>query len=122
MEKKLVSYETLFVINGNYAEDAAKAVEEKFVTLANENATEVAVDEWGKRKLAYEINYVTEGYYVLLTYKSEPTFPLEIERVLGITEGIIRHMTTLKTCAGVKSVKEEPKAEENAVATEATEA
>lgn len=122
MEKKLVSYETLFVVSGNLTEEAYKAIEEKFVALANENATEVTVDEWGKRRLAYEINYITEGYYVLLSYKSEPSFPLEIERVLGITEGVIRSMTTLKIDTGAKAVKEEPKAEENAVAAEATEA
>ncbi len=122
MEKKLVSYETLFVVSGNLTEEAYKAIEEKFVALANENATEVTVDEWGKRRLAYEINYITEGYYVLLSYKSEPSFPLEMERVLGITEGVIRSMTTLKIDTGAKAVKEEPKAEENAVATEATEA
>ena len=93
MEKKICSYETLFAVNGNYSEEEYKAVREKFVNLVNENATDVTVNEWGKRKLAYTINYVTEGYYVLLTFKSEPTFPLELNRVFGITEGIIRYMT-----------------------------
>ena len=93
MEKKICSYETLFAVNGNYSEEEYKAVFEKFVNLVNENATDVTVNEWGKRKLAYTINYVTEGYYVLLTFKSEPTFPLELNRVFGITEGIIRYMT-----------------------------
>nr|MBQ8890185.1 30S ribosomal protein S6 [Clostridia bacterium] len=93
MEKKICSYETLFAISGNYSEEDYKTLCEKFVNLVNDNATDVTVNEWGKKKLAYPINYITEGYYVLLTFKSEPTFPLELERVFGITEGVIRYMT-----------------------------
>ena len=96
MEKKICSYETLFAISGNYSEEEYATLRDKFVTLVNDNATDVNVNEWGKRRLAYPINYVTEGYYVLLTFKSEPTFPLELERVFGITEGIIRYMTLAK--------------------------
>ena len=96
MEKKICSYETLFAVSGNLVEDDAKAVIEKFVNLINENGTDVTVNEWGKRRLAYPINYITEGYYVLVTFKSEPSFPLELERVFGITEGIMRYMTTSK--------------------------
>ncbi len=96
MEKKICSYETLFAVSGNLVEEDAKAVIEKFVNLINENGSDVTVDEWGKRRFAYPINYVTEGYYVLVSYKSEPSFPLELERVLGITEGVLRYMTTTK--------------------------
>ena len=96
MEKKICSYETLFTISGNLTEEDYKALCEKFVTLINENASDVTVNEWGKRRLAYPINYITEGYYVLVNFKSEPTFPLELERVLGITEGVIRYMTLAK--------------------------
>ena len=96
MEKKICSYETLFVVNGTASEEATKATVEKFVKLIGDNATDVEVNEWGKRKLAYPINYVTEGYYVLVTFKSEPSFPIELDRVFGITEGIIRYMTTTK--------------------------
>ena len=113
MEKKICSYETLFVISGNLAEDEIKANVEKFVNLINENGTDVDVNEWGKRRLAYPINYVTEGYYVLVSYKSEPSFPLELERVLGITEGILRYMTTTK-------IEKAAKAEEVVEAPEAT--
>ena len=96
MEKKICSYETLFAVSGNLVEEDAKAVIEKFVTLINENGSDVNVNEWGKRRLAYPINYVNEGYYVLVDYKSEPSFPLELDRVFGITEGVIRYMTTVK--------------------------
>ena len=96
MEKKICSYETLFAVSGNLVEEDAKAVIEKFVTLINENGSDVDVNEWGKRRFAYPINYVTEGYYVLVSYKSETNFPLELDRVFGITEGVLRYMTTTK--------------------------
>ena len=122
MEKKFCSYETLFVVNGNYSEEEYKAVLEKFVTLVNDNATDVNVNEWGKRRLAYAINYVTEGYYVLLTFKSEPSFPLELERVFGINESVIRYMTTAKIEKAAKSEAAEVAVEETVEVTESTEA
>ena len=93
MEKKICSYETLFVVSGNVAEDAYVALKDKFLTLIGDNASEVTVNEWGKRRLAYPIDYITEGYYVLVNFKSEPDFPRELTRVFGITEGVIRNMT-----------------------------
>ena len=110
--EKICSYETLFVVSGNLAEDAYVALKDKFVTLISDNASDVAVNEWGKRRLAYPINYVTEGYYVLVSYKSEPSFPLELERVLGITEGVLRYMTTTKIekAAKAEEVVEVPEA------------
>ena len=121
MEKKICSYETLFAVSGNLTEDDAKAVIEKFVTLINENGTDVDVNEWGKRRFAYPINYVTEGYYVLVTYKSEPSFPLELDRVFGITEGVLRYMTTTKIEKAVKAeeVVEAPAATAEVEVTEA---
>ena len=118
MEKKICSYETLFAVNGTLVEDDCKALVEKFVNLIKENATDVEVNEWGKRRFAYPINYVTEGYYVLVTYKSEPSFPLELERVFGITEGILRYMTTTKCEKAAKSAN----VAETAEVAEATEA
>ena len=112
MEKKICSYETLFVLSGNLAEDAYVALKDKFVTLVGENATDVTVNEWGKRRLAYPINYITEGYYVLVNFKSEPEFPRELTRVFGITEGVIRYMTTAKE---VKATAESAVAEEVSV-------
>ena len=122
MEKKICSYETLFAVSGNLAEEDAKSVIEKFVTLINENGSDVDVNEWGKRRLAYPINYVTEGYYVLVSYKSEPSFPLELERVLGITEGVLRYMTTTKIEKAAKAEEVAPAATEAPVADDAAEA
>ena len=115
MEKKICSYELLFAISGNLSEEDYKTLCDKFVNLINANSTDVTVNEWGKRRLAYPINYVTEGYYVLVTYKSEPNFPAELDRVFGITEGIIRYMTTTKI-----EKAEAPVAEVAAEADEAT--
>ena len=95
MEKRIGSYESLIVINAALPEEEIKALVEKFTALASANGTVESVDEWGKRRLAYPINDLTEGYFVLLSYKSATDFPAEIERVLGITDGILRSMTTV---------------------------
>ena len=123
MEKKICSYEVLFALNGNLAEDAYVALKDKFVNLISDNGSDVTVNEWGKRRLAYPINYITEGYYVLVNFKSEPEFPRELSRVFGITEGIIRYMTTAKETKVAAEVAEEVSVEEvaEATATEATE-
>ena len=102
MEQVLNSYETLFVVDNSLGEEAVKAIVEKFTALIAENGTIDSVDEWGKRKLAYPINDKVEGYYVLVSFKSEGAFTLELERVFGITEGVlrsivIRHIEDKKT-------------------------
>ena len=122
MEKKICSYETLFAVSGNLSEEDSKALVEKFVALIGDNATDVTVNEWGKRRLAYPINYVTEGYYVLTSYKSEPTFPAELDRVFGITEGVLRYMTTTKCEKASNSAAAPAAAEETVEVAEATEA
>ena len=119
MENKICSYETLFVVSGTLAEDAYVALKDKFVALIDSNASDVVVNEWGKRRLAYPIDDINEGYYVLANFKSEPTFPHELTRVFGITEGILRYMTVAKEVKA--AAVEEVSVEEVAVATEATE-
>ena len=121
MEKKICSYETLFAVNATLTEEACKAIVEKFVNLVKENASDVDVNEWGKRRFAYPINYVTEGYYVLVSYKSEPSFPIELDRVFGITEGVLRYMTTTKIekAAKAEEVVEAPAATAETEAVEA---
>jgi len=90
------NYETMLVFTVADGEEKVQALVEKFKSLIEANGTEVAVDEWGKRRLAYPINYQPEGYYMLATYASEPSFPLELERVANITEGVLRLMTVKK--------------------------
>ena len=76
--------------------EATAALVAKFKTLAEQNGSAVEVEEWGSRKLAYPINYKTEGYYVLMTFTSEPSFPKELDRVLRITDGIMRSLIVCK--------------------------
>ena len=96
MEKKICSYELLFAISGNLSEEDYKALCEKFVNLVNDNASDVSVNEWGKRRLAYPINDMNEGYYVLVNFCAPAAFPAELERVFGITEGIMRSIVIKK--------------------------
>jgi len=90
MEKIINSYETLFVIDPDLTEEATKALVEKFTNLIADNGEIVDTNEWGKKKLAYPINDKNEGYYVLVNFKSEGSLPSELERIFGITEGIMR--------------------------------
>ena len=96
MAKTTEKYEVLYVLNPNLSEEETQAVVEKFKTLIEQNGTIDEMEEWGKRKLAYEINYLTEGYYVLVKFTSGPEFPAELDRVLGITDGVIRSLVTLR--------------------------
>ncbi|MBR7162073.1 MAG: 30S ribosomal protein S6 [Clostridia bacterium] len=90
MEKKICSYETLFVVDVTRSEEEQKALIEKFTSLIADNGTVEAVNEWGKRRLAYPINDLLEGFFVNVTFKSEPAFPAELKRIFGITDGILR--------------------------------
>ena len=90
MEKVIANYETLFVVDATLEEEAQKALIEKFSTLISENGEIDTVNEWGKRKLAYPIDDMTEGYYVLINFKAETSFVAELERVYNITDGIMR--------------------------------
>ncbi len=90
------AYETVFVVDTTLGDDAVKGLVEKFKALIEKNATIDQIDEWGKKRLAYEINYKTEGYYVLINFTSVPEFPAELERNYKITEGILRSIVILK--------------------------
>ncbi|MBQ2614227.1 MAG: 30S ribosomal protein S6 [Clostridia bacterium] len=83
-------YETIFVIDSTKTEEEITALVEKFKSLIEKYGEIESIDEWGKRRLAYPINDLTEGYYVLVNFKANPDFPTELERVYGITDGIIR--------------------------------
>lgn len=95
MAKLNEKYEAMLVFSLKEGEDQAKALTEKFKALIEKNGTLEDTDEWGKRKLAYEINYETEGFYVVFKFSSKPDFPAELDRVLKITDGVIRSMITV---------------------------
>ena len=90
------SYETVVVISTKMGDEAVSALVQKFKDLIEANATLDGVDEWGKRKLAYEINKETEGYYVLFNFTSETSFPAELDRVYKITDGLLRSIIVKK--------------------------
>ena len=86
-------YELVYVIDVNLEDEARKAVIDRFNGMIEQNGGKVTkVEEWGKRRLAYPINYKTEGYYVLVNFESEATLPREIERTMQIAESILRYL------------------------------
>ena len=94
MAKASEKYEAMYIINPNLSEEETAAVVEKFKALVEANGTLDELEEMGKRKLAYEINYISEGTYVLMKFTSGPEFPAELDRVFGITDGIMRRLIT----------------------------
>ena len=89
-------YEVALVLSVAGGEEAVNALKEKFNDLMAKNGTVENVDESGKRRLAYPINDETEGYYIFTTVSCEPNFPAELERIAGITEGVLRIMVIKK--------------------------
>ena len=90
------AYEVVLVFSVKQGEEATAALVEKFKTIITDNATDVTVDEWGKRRLAYLIDKESEGYYVLVNFTADTEFPAELDRVLGITDGVLRSMIIKK--------------------------
>lgn len=89
-------YEAALVYSVAGGEEATNAVKNKIDELIAKHATVENVDDWGKRRLAYPINDETEGYYVFTLFTAEADFPAELERVAGITEGVLRVMVIKK--------------------------
>ncbi len=120
MEKVINSYETMFIVDVANGEEAAKATVAKFTDIIAKNAEIVEVSDWGKRRLAYLINDKPEGYYTVVTFKSEPEFPAELERLYNIDENVMRSMVlrleyeavAKAVAAPAEEVAEAPVAEE----------
>lgn len=93
---KTSKYETIIVFDVSLGEEGIKALMDKFTKLIGENGTIDSVDEWGKRRLAYEIDKKREGFYVVINFSSETTFIKELERVYNITDGILRTIVVSK--------------------------
>jgi len=96
MPKITGKYETIFIADMNLGEEGIKALVERFTNLIAANGTVEKVTEWGKRRLAYQINKMSEGYYVFIEFSSKPDFPAELDRIYRITEGILRSMIIAK--------------------------
>lgn len=89
-------YESIFIVDASSGEESVKAVVEKIKTLLETSAQLESIDEWGKRKLAYEIDGHNEGYYVMANFSADSSFPHELERIYKITEGIIKYIVIRK--------------------------
>ena len=96
MAKVSENYELMYIIDPDLGEEGTAAIVEKFKSLIEANGTVSSMEEMGKRKLAYAINYKTEGYYVLVQFTCEPAFPAELDRVLKITDGVIRSLIVVR--------------------------
>ena len=107
MAKISANYEVVYIIDPAQGEEAVAATVAKFQTLAEQHASNVVVDEWGKRRLAYAIDYKTEGYYVYVAFNGASELPKELSRNLGINENVIRSQI-VKLLEKKSSVKPRP--------------
>ncbi|MCQ2452351.1 MAG: 30S ribosomal protein S6 [Oscillospiraceae bacterium] len=96
MAKVNEKYELLYIIDIDKTEEETAAIVERFKGLVEANGELLEMDEWGKRKLAYPINDKPEGYYVLVKFTCTPDFPAELDRILHITEGVVRSLITVE--------------------------
>lgn len=113
MEKVLNSYESLFIVDLTNGEEAAKATVNKFTSLMAENGEIVDIADWGKRRLAYPINDMNEGYFTVVTFKADASFPAELERLFNIDETVMRSIVLrLEHEAVAKAVVAEEVAED----------
>ncbi len=90
------NYETIMIINSNLEEATINATIEKISALINANGKVESTEEWGKKKLAYPIKKQAEGYYVLVSFTSNPEFIDELDRVYNITDEVIKHIVVKK--------------------------
>ena len=91
----MTKYEMLFILDSTLTDEARESIIKKIEDLVNKNGGVVEkTDRWGMKKLQYPINYKSEGYYVLMTFEAAKTLVVEIKRIVGITDGIIRRLIT----------------------------
>ncbi|MGI8792841.1 MAG: 30S ribosomal protein S6 [Acidimicrobiales bacterium] len=85
-------YEVMIILEPSIEEDAVSAINERVTNLSNDGGgTAGKVDKWGKRRLAYEINHLFEGYYVLIEAVADSAPMSEVDRMLRLADEVIRH-------------------------------
>lgn len=100
-------YEVMYVIDAALEDGARVELINRFSELVKKNGGEIdRVDEWGKRRLAYAINYKTEGYYVLMYIKAPSELPRELERNMQISDSVLRYLVV--RYEGALPAKREP--------------
>lgn len=91
----MTKYEMLYILDVDLSDEVKESIIKKFEDLVAKNGGAVEkTDRWGVRKLQYPINYKSEGYYVLMTFEAEKSLVVELKRVAGITDGIVRRLIT----------------------------
>ena len=91
----MTKYEMLYILDNALTDEAKDGIIKKIEDLVSKNGGVVEkTDRWGMKKLQYPINYKSEGYYVLMTFEAAKTLVVEIKRIVGITDGIIRRLIT----------------------------
>ena len=88
----MTNYEVMFILNPELEDDKKAAAVEAVKGIIEAEGEVANVDEWGMRKLAYPIQKKTEGYYVVVEFKAEPTLPKELDRRLKISDNVMRHL------------------------------
>lgn len=89
-------YETIFITKPDLTEEAHAAIVEKFTKLIEKNGKVESVEDWGVKKLAYAINYIREGHYVLVNFEADADFVAELNRVYNITDSVMRSIVVNK--------------------------
>lgn len=91
----MTKYEMLYILDCALTDEAKESIIKKFEDLVTGNGGTVEkTDRWGVKKLQYPINYKSEGYYVLMNFEAQKTLVVELKRIAGITDGIIRRLIT----------------------------
>lgn len=91
----MTKYEMLYILDVDLAEESKEAIIKRFEDLVTGNGGVIEkTDRWGVKKLCYPINYKSEGYYVLMTFEAEKTLVVELKRIAGITDGVVRRLIT----------------------------
>lgn len=96
MAQVKASYETVMILSTKLGEEGVKNLFDRFQNLIAEHGTVDSVEEWGKRRLAYEIQKENEGYYYLVNFTCTPEFPAELDRIYNITDGVLRTLIVKK--------------------------
>jgi len=89
----LRNYECMYILKPEMEEEAIQQMVDRYSAIVTDGQGElVSIDKWGKRRLAYEIKDLFEGYYVLMNFKSEPDVVKELDRVMKISDDMLRFM------------------------------
>ncbi len=96
MAKINANYEAVYILKPDLTEEQIAAQVERFKSVVEANGTVSEVNEWGKRRLAYPIQDLMEGYYVLMTFTAAAAVPAELDRIFRITDGVMRSMIVCK--------------------------